>query len=75
MIGGSFISATEGENTSSGCMATRSLCKANIKPTGTGLDQTLFFTVETAQEIAQASVNTGREASRHPQRARFRRCC
>jgi putative ABC transport system permease protein len=55
VIGGSFISATEEENRIRVYGYPVSL-QANIKPTGTGLDQTLFFTVDTAQELARASV-------------------
>jgi hypothetical protein len=43
------------EEDNSGCMDTPRALKGNIKPTGTGLDQTLFFTMETAREIARAS--------------------
>jgi putative ABC transport system permease protein len=54
VVGGSFISATEGEDNIRlyGYLA---LLRGTIKPTGTGLDQTLFFTLDTARAIAQAS--------------------
>lgn len=55
VVGGSFISATEGENNIRLYGYPVSL-KGNIKPTGTGLDQTLFFTLDTAREIARTSV-------------------
>jgi putative ABC transport system permease protein len=53
-IGGAYIYATE-ENDGIlvyGCPVT---LKGNIAPTDSGLDQTLFFTLETAREIARAS--------------------
>ena len=54
VVGGSYISATEGERNIRvyGYLVT---LKANIEPTGTGLDQTLFFTQETARDIARIS--------------------
>lgn len=54
VVGGSFISATEDENKIRLYGYPVSL-KGSIKPTGTGLDQTLFFTLDTAQEIVRAS--------------------
>lgn len=54
VIGGSFIAATEDENTVRLYGQPVSLV-GNIKPTGTGLDQTLFFTLDTAREIVAAS--------------------
>jgi putative ABC transport system permease protein len=35
--------------------------KGNLEPTGTGLDQTMFFTVETAMELAEESKTTAVE--------------
>jgi putative ABC transport system permease protein len=60
VVGGSFISATEGEDNIRlyGYLAT---LKGNIRPTGTGLDQTLFFTMDTAREIARASETKAEE--------------
>ncbi len=54
VIGGSFIAATEDAD-SIRLYGHRVTLKGNIQPTGTGLDQTLFFTLDTAREIARAS--------------------
>jgi putative ABC transport system permease protein len=53
-IGGECISATEGEG---GLRLYGSLVKlkGTLEPTGTGLDQSLFLTLETAQDLARAS--------------------
>jgi putative ABC transport system permease protein len=60
VVGGSFIAATEGEHNIRLYGHLVSL-KGNIKPTGTGLDQTIFFTMDTAREIARASVTQAEE--------------
>lgn len=54
VIGGDYISATEGKD---GILVygTRVTLKGNLEPTGTGLDQTLFFTMDTAQQLAVSS--------------------
>ena len=54
MIAGDYISATEGED---GILVYGDLVKlkGNLEPTGTGLDQSLFFTLETARDIARVS--------------------
>ena len=54
VVGGSYISATEGKQNIRvyGYLVT---LKANIEPTGTGLDQTMFFTLQTARDIARIS--------------------
>ena len=54
VIGGDYISATEGED---GILVYGSLVtlKGNLEPTGAGLDQSLFFTLETARQLAIAS--------------------
>jgi putative ABC transport system permease protein len=54
VIGGDYISATEGED---GILVYGTLVKlaGNLEPTGTGLDQSLFFTLDTAEEIARVS--------------------
>jgi putative ABC transport system permease protein len=54
VVGGTFISATEGKQNIRvyGYLAT---LKANIEPTGTGLDQSVFFTLDTAHDIARIS--------------------
>jgi putative ABC transport system permease protein len=55
VVGGSYISATEGKQNIRiyGYLVT---LKANIEPTGTGLDQSMFFTLDTARDIARISV-------------------
>ncbi len=55
VIGGDYIFATEPDN---GILVYGNLVKlkGNFAPTGTGLDQSLFFTMETAQEMARVSL-------------------
>jgi len=54
VVGGSFISATEGDQNIKvyGYLVT---LKENLEPTGTGLDQTMFLTFDTAYDIAGKS--------------------
>jgi putative ABC transport system permease protein len=54
VVAGTFISATEGAQNISvyGYLVT---LKANLEPTGTGLDQSMFLTFETAYDIASKS--------------------
>lgn len=54
VIGGDYISATEGDD---GILVYGGLVrlKGNLEPTGTGLDQSLFFTVDTAYNLALSS--------------------
>ena len=54
VVGGSYISATEGAQNIKvyGYLVT---LKANLEPTGTGLDQSMFFTFDTAYDIARKS--------------------
>jgi putative ABC transport system permease protein len=54
VVAGTFISATEGTQNISvyGYLVT---LKANLEPTGTGLDQSMFLTFETAYDIASKS--------------------
>jgi len=54
VIGGDYIFATEGENGILVYGAQLTL-KGNLEPTGTGLDQSIFFTLETAHEVARIS--------------------
>ncbi len=60
VIGGEYISATEGDD---GILVygARLKLKGNLEPTGTGLDQSLFFTLETAREIARISETQAEE--------------
>ena len=53
-VGGSYIFTPEGEENIKlyGYFIT---LKGNLEPTGTGLDQTMFLTFETAQDIARIS--------------------
>ena len=54
VIGGDYISATEPDD---GILVYGDLVKlkGNLEPTGTGLDQSLFFTLDTARDIARVS--------------------
>ncbi len=54
VVGGSYISATEGKQNIKvyGYLVT---LKGNLEPTGTGLDQTMFLTFDTARDIASKS--------------------
>jgi putative ABC transport system permease protein len=54
VVGGTYISATEGAQNIQvyGYLVT---LKANLEPTGTGLDQSLFLTFDTARDIAVKS--------------------
>jgi len=54
VVGGTYISATEGEQNIKlyGYLVT---LKENLEPTGTGLDQSMFLTFETAYDIAGKS--------------------
>lgn len=56
VVGGSYISATEANQNIKiyGYLVT---LKANLEPTGTGLDQSMFLTFDTARDIASKSVN------------------
>lgn len=54
VVGGDYIFPTEGED---GILVYGSqlTLKGNLEPTGTGLDQSVFFTLETAREVALIS--------------------
>jgi putative ABC transport system permease protein len=54
VVGGSYISASEGAQNIKvyGYLVT---LKANLEPTGTGLDQSMFLTFDTAYDIARLS--------------------
>jgi putative ABC transport system permease protein len=54
VVGGSYISATEGKQNIRiyGYLVT---LKPNLEPTGTGLDQSMFLTFDTALDIARKS--------------------
>jgi putative ABC transport system permease protein len=54
VVGGTYITATEGRQNIRlyGYLVT---LKANLEPTGTGLDQSVFFTLDTARDIARIS--------------------
>jgi putative ABC transport system permease protein len=53
-VGGAYVFVPAGEENIKlyGCYVT---LKANMEPTGTGLDQSMFLTFETAQDIARLS--------------------
>jgi putative ABC transport system permease protein len=54
VLGGSHVHATEGEDNVR-VYGYQLTLKENLEPTGTGLDQTLFLTFETAYDIASKS--------------------
>ena len=54
MLGGSLVVAPPGEGIKLYGSSLR--VKANLEPTGTNLDQTLFLTVPTAEDVARLSV-------------------
>jgi putative ABC transport system permease protein len=54
VVGGSYVHATEGENNLR-VYGYQLALKEKLEPTGTGLDQTLFFTFETAYDVAKKS--------------------
>ncbi|MCL7453705.1 MAG: FtsX-like permease family protein [Anaerolineae bacterium] len=60
VIGGDYIFATEGED---GILVYGDLVKlvGNLEPTGTGLDQSLFFTLDTAHDMARVSLTEALE--------------
>jgi putative ABC transport system permease protein len=60
VIGGDYISATEGDD---GILVYGAMVrlKGNLAPTGTGLDQSLFFTMDTAAEIARVSLTKAQQ--------------
>jgi len=66
VVGGSYISASEGEQNIKlyGYLVT---LKANLESTGTGLDQSLFLTFDTARDIARKSKNQAVEALTIPE--------
>lgn len=55
VIGGAYIFSPTGDNTLKLYGSNLKLA-GNLEPTGTGMDQTIFFTVATAQEIAGSSL-------------------
>ena len=67
VVGGDYIFATEGlENLKVyGYLVT---LKANLEPTGTGLDQSLFMTFDTARDIASKSVTQAEQPAGNPAR-------
>jgi putative ABC transport system permease protein len=60
VVGGSYIFATEGIQNIKlyGYLVT---LKANLEPTGTGLDQSMFLTFDTAYDISRKSVTQAEE--------------
>jgi putative ABC transport system permease protein len=54
VLGGAYISATEGRNNIE-VYGYRVTLKANLEPTGTGLDQSMFLTFDTAFDVARKS--------------------
>jgi putative ABC transport system permease protein len=55
VVGGAYIFSPDNDGTIK-LYGTNLKLVGNLEPTGTGMDQTIFFTVDTAQEIAEASL-------------------
>ena len=55
VVGGSFVFTPEGQQNIQ-IYAYLVTLKANLEPTGTGIDQSMFLTMETARDIARVSV-------------------
>jgi putative ABC transport system permease protein len=55
VIGGAYIFSPDGDGTIRLYGTTLKLA-GNLEPTGTGMDQTIFFTIDTARQIAAASL-------------------
>jgi putative ABC transport system permease protein len=66
VVGGRFVAATEGDRQIKvyGSLVT---LKANLEPTGTGLDQTMFLSFDTARDIARLSVTEAEKPLTIPQ--------
>jgi len=60
VVGGTYVFVPQNENYLK-LYGYNLTLKGNINPTGTGIDQTLFMTMETAQAIAQSSLTTAVE--------------
>jgi putative ABC transport system permease protein len=60
VIGGDFISATE-PNDGILVYGSQVTLKGNLAPTGSGLDQSLFFTMDTARQLAVSSWTEAQE--------------
>jgi putative ABC transport system permease protein len=65
VVAGDYISATEGDQNIKvyGYLVT---LKANLEPTGTGLDQSMFLTFDTAYDIAHKSVTQAEQSLEIP---------
>jgi putative ABC transport system permease protein len=57
VIGGSYIFVSEGE-TGIKLYGYVTKLAGTLQPTGTGIDQTMFMTMETAQDMAKSSITT-----------------
>jgi putative ABC transport system permease protein len=60
IIGGSYIYVPAGEKNIR-LYGYGLTLKGNLEPTGTGIDQTIFMTMETAQDMAKSSVSSALE--------------
>ena len=60
VVGGTYVFVPQNENYLK-LYGYNLTLKGNLNPTGTGIDQTLFMTMETAQAIAQSSLTTAVE--------------
>jgi putative ABC transport system permease protein len=57
VIGGTYVFVPPGEKGIK-LYGYYTTLKGNLEPTGTGIDQTMFMTMETAQEMAKSSITT-----------------
>jgi len=66
VVGGTYVFVPEGEQNIQiyGYFVT---LKANMEPTGTGLDQSMFLTLETARDIARISVTMAEQPLEIPE--------
>ena len=82
VIGGAYIFSPDDDGTIK-LYGTNLKLVGNLEPTGTGMDQTIFFTVATAQEIAKSSLtnavsplaNSARRNLLNPRQAQARCRC
>ena len=65
VIGGTYIFVPPGEKGIK-LYGYYTTLKGNLEPTGTGIDQTLFMTIDTAQEMAKSSLTTAQSPLQVP---------
>jgi putative ABC transport system permease protein len=66
VIGGSYIFLAEGEPGIE-LYGYYTKLAGNLQPTGTGIDQTMFMTMETAQDMAKSSIKTAVQPLKIPE--------